>query len=547
MTSEELAKIKLTLHLIKRKEFAQFTKFRKYYFPHYNKLKDSNFHEDISAILEDITKSRAGKLAIAAPRGSAKSTVITLQYVIFCLCYKVEKFIVIISNTSDQAQGFLASIKQELETNSLLAKDFPEVCELGTKPAPARWTQKEVITKNGIKVLALGVGQQIRGRRNKENRPSLIILDDVEKDDSVQNPESYYKIQDWLEKSVLKSGTPETNIIFTGTIHHYESLLAKYTSPNLYPGWKKKIYRSILNWAENIGLWEKWRNIYNHKEEYEGSTGVVSAKTFFEANQEEMLKGTRVLWSEQKSYYDLMVQREDEGSLSFDSEMQNEPVNPRDCLFNMDDIHYWDDRFETDSELLEHLKNKQHSLRMFGACDPSLGKQNKRGDYSAVICTVYDSTDKTCYIIDADLDKRPPDKTIDCILALHNRRNFECFGFESNGFQSYLADEIKKQATKAGLPLPIEKIINTSDKRSRIDSLQPMIKNGVIQFSKKHRILLEQLKLYPKSGHDDGLDALQMIWSLCVKNSSGVWTEESLEALERVMLELRGGYTTTLC
>lgn len=135
---------------------------------------------------------------------------------------------------------------------------------------PFRWTQKEIITKNGIQILALGAGQQMRGRRNKQHRPSLIILDDIEKDDSVQNPRSYYKLRDWLEKSILKAGTSETKIIFLGTIHHYESLLAKYTSQEEHFGWKKKIYRSVINWADNIGLWERWRNIYTCREEYQG-------------------------------------------------------------------------------------------------------------------------------------------------------------------------------------------------------------------------------------------------------------------------------------
>lgn len=264
-------------------------------------------------------------------------------------------------------------------------------------------------------------------------------------------------------------------------------------------------------------MWEEWNNIYSNLTEFNGESGINAAKMFFEDNKAEMLKGTKVLWPEAKTYYTLMVQREEEGHISFDSEMQNEPVNPRDCIFNMDDIHYWDDKFTDDVDLLEYTKNMQHNILMLGACDPSLGKQNKRGDYSAIICVAYDTKNSICYILDSDLDKRLPDKTINSILALHAKRKFFHFGFESNGFQSYLADEIKKQADKAGQPLSIEKIINTSEKRSRIESLQPMIKNGSIQFSKRHRILLNQLKLYPKGTHDDGLDALQMVYSLCCK------------------------------
>lgn len=46
-----------------------------------------------------------------------------------------------------------------------------------------------------------------------------------------------------------------------------------------------------------------------------------------------MLEGTQVLWEEKLSYYDLMVMRVSEGEASFNSEEQNEPINPDDCLF----------------------------------------------------------------------------------------------------------------------------------------------------------------------------------------------------------------------
>lgn len=228
-----------------------------------------------------------------------------------------------------------------------------------------------------------------------------------------------------------------------------------------------------------------------------------------------MLEGTKVLWEESQSYYDLMVQREDEGYISFDSEMQNEPVNPRDCIFNMEDVHYWDDQFATDDELLAFFKNKGQTLWTYGACDPSTGNKNKRGDYSAIVTMVHDAENDIYYVLDADLDKRPLDKTLDAILMLHDKRKFFNFGFEANGFQDYLADDLTKRALSNGKKdLSVEKIINTTDKRSRIESLQPMIKNGSIRFSKRHRILLEQLKLYPKGKHDDGLDALQMVYLL---------------------------------
>jgi len=512
MKPETLFKVQTRLSSARVSLGRDFTKFRKLYFSHYHRLKDAFFHQEIALLLATCTTQRGQRVALAAPRGSAKSTIVSLEYVLYCICYKLERFIVLISSTNDQAVGLLEAVKRELETNPRLAKDFPGVCETGRKPGPPRWTRNEIVTRNGIKVIALGTGQQIRGRRNKEVRPGLIILDDIENDESAQNPENADKLLDWLTKSVLKSGTGETNVIYVGTIHHYHSLLARFTSQDEFPGWQKLIYKSILCWSGRLDLWDIWSRIFNHCEPYRDKSGPEVARAFFEANKEEMLKDALVLWPQSKSYYDLMVMREQEGAVSFDSEMQNEPVNPRDCIFNVKEFHYWDDSFGSEDELLSTLDTHKD---FYGACDPSMGKQNRHSDYSAIITAVRDTKSGVLYILDADIERRLPDKTIESILAHQTRRNYVRFGFETNQFQEFMAQEIEKRSRERGIYVSLEQIKHSSDKRARIESLQPLVKNGTIRFCRKHRMLLEQMKYFPKGAHDDGVDALEMVVKLC--------------------------------
>lgn len=484
-----------------------FNAFRRMYFRHYNSVPDAVFHGELSGLLYEMTQKRGVQWAIAAPRESAKSTIVTLQYVLYCICYKIEPFILIVSNTNDQAAGLLSDVKKELESNDLLIQDFPNVCEVGKKPGPPRWTQREIITKNGVKVLALGTGQQVRGRRHKEFRPTLIILDDIETDETAQNPENYDKLHDWVTKAVIKAGTGTTNVVFIGTIHHYNSLLAQFTNPNSNPGWNKKIYRSIIAWPERMDLWEKWEKFFNNLEDYEEESGPETAKHFYEANKYEMDKGVQVLWPQKKSFYDLMVMREQEGHYSFDSEMQNEPINPKDCHFNLETIHYWDDRFGSEEELLQSF---QGNFELYGACDPSLGKSKRRGDYSAIITIARDGKTGKLYVLDADLARRTPDHTINTILTFGGYRNYQRFCIETNQFQSFMKDVLEQRSSEQGIYVPIEGIDHTGDKKGRIELLEPLVKSGVIQFSRKHRLLLEQMKFFPKGSHDDGLDALEM-------------------------------------
>ncbi len=507
-----IQKIKANLSQITRDFGKDFQFFRKYYFPHYHKRSDSDFHKELSLLLSKITTQRGSKVAIAAPRESAKSTIISLEYVLYCICHKLESFIMIISSTTEQSSGFLLDIKNELTSNQKLIEDFPDVCEVGMKPGPPRWRNEEIITRNGVKITALGSEKQIRGRRNRQFRPSLIILDDLETDERLQSSEQYDKLHNWFTKSVLKSGSSQTNVLFIGTIHHYNSLLAQFTDPRVNHGWIKQIYRSIISWSDHPKLWEQWTRIFNHHENYEGEEGPKAAELFFKANETVMLEGAKVLWPENKSYYALMVMREEEGHMSFDSEMQNEPINPADCYFQKDDLHFWDDRFGSQEELISTLGE---NAIFYGACDPSLGKQNKKGDYSAIIGVVRDAEKGTIYVLVADIERRTPSKTIDDILAHHRRLNFVRFGFESNNFQVLMAEELQRQSSASGIYLPIEPLQQISDKLGRIQALQPLIKNGTICFSRKHHTLLEQMKHFPKGRHDDGLDALEMVVRLC--------------------------------
>ena len=504
-----------------RKElFSDFLKFREYYFKEYHKFPSAEFHKELSLLLIEMNKERGSKAAIAAPRDSAKSTIVSLEYVVYCICYKLENYIVIMSNTREQAVGFLRDVKHELESNEYLQRDFPEVCDRTTKPKPSPWKESDILTRNEVKVVALGVDQEIRGRRNAKDRPTLIILDDIETSEPIQNPENINKLEDCITKAVLKSGTTITNIIYVGTIHHYGSLLAKFTGDNEYFGWIKRIYRSIISEPERMDLWDQWKRIFTRKETYKGKEGKQGASLLFKGNKKEMLKGVKVLWPERKSYHDLMIQREEEGAFSFDAEMQNEPVNRRDCLFHPEDIHYWDDMYKTEEELFEALRIPGNIVEFFGACDPSMGKEGIRGDRSGIVTIVKVFGDNKMYVLDADIAKRLPDKIYEDILMRHKQRNYSYFAFEVNQAQEAMAIELQKRANDVGLLLNIYEVRSSQHKITRIQTLQPMIKCGEILFSRKHYFLLEEMRHFPKGRFDDGLDALHMAVQACMNASS---------------------------
>ena len=162
--------------------------------------------------------------------------------------------------------------------------------------------------------------------------------------------------------------------------------------------------------------------------------------------------------------------------------------------------------FQAEGELLRTVG--EHG-ECFGACDPSLGKEDRRGDRSAIV-TLLRGGDHNLYILDADVSYRKPDELIEAILVYYQRRRYTKFAVEVNQFQDFLADQLQSRGNALGIYPRIERITNKGSKYSRIASLQPLVASGTLQFSRRHRELLEELRHFPRGRFDDALDALEM-------------------------------------
>ena len=469
------------------------------YFKHYIKCSFADFHLELFDYLTEMTLKRGKQFAIAAPRGNAKSSIISLIYTLWCICYGYEKCVLLFSSTRKQSGKLLGHIKDELSSNIELKRDFPEVCE----PPNPRWRGDEIITKNGVNVMSSSVEHGIRGIRYKESRPGLIILDDVEATESVRSQEQREKIYDWFTKMVLNLGSETSNYIVVGTILHFDSLLAKIISDEEFPGWKKKIYKAVKTFSANPLLWDKWERIYREKDLYNEDSGPEVAEKFFEDNKDEMLKGTEVLWPEKESYYELMLMKAQKGNLSFDFEKQNEPKDTSGLSIDMKKVIFWEDKHQSVEELQAFLGTRKVVL---GACDPSIRK-TKKSDYSAIINVFVDYNNKDIYVIDADVGRWDVHTLVERICIHHKTRNFVTFLYEANAAQAWLGDIIKKAPTT----IPLKPIISIAPKDSRIMKLIVLIEQGKVKLSRRLIELNRQLEQYPNGAHDDAIDALSMV------------------------------------
>lgn len=464
------------------------------YFPHYVRSPEKSLlHKFLFSRLPEILRSSEGiNEATAAPRGEAKSTLVTQLFTLWCVVTGRKHYAVIVMDSIDQAYPMLEAIKAELEFNPRLKTDFPEVCGQGRV-----WQAGTIVTANDVKVQVAGSGKKLRGLRHGPYRPDLTVLDDIENDEQVRNPEQRDKLNAWLTKTVLPLGGvgQKYDVIYIGTILHYDSVLNR-TLNN--PFWHATKFKAMLEWPDRMDLWDRWEELYRND-------GAEVAEAFYQAHKDEMERGAVTSWAA-RGVLALMKIRARDGHATFDSEYQNDPVAGEAAPF-ANSLNFWVNR---DSDWI-----------FYGACDPSLGKAGNSRDPSALCIGGYNRRTGVLDVVEALIKKRLPDKIISDIIELQRRYRCVLWGIETVQFQEFLKTELVKRGAAAGIPIPARGIKPSADKLLRIESLQPYMQNGQIRLHASQSTLIDQFRHFPMADHDDGPDAVHMLWGL-VQSSATV-------------------------
>ena len=466
------------------------------YLGHYLTAPAAPFHKELYRLMtpreanKPCTRPVQGKReAVAAPRGHGKSVLTSLVFPLWAICTQRKRFIVLLSSSSAIAEGFLASITRELEENALLRRDFGEL--VGRE----KWTDRDILTSTDIRVSARGVDSSLRGMRNFESRPDLIICDDLEDEEVVLNPQNREKLKNWFFGSVLNLLGPTGDVFVIGTILHHDSLLSL-----LIKAWRGRRYQALSPEGEAL-----WPGYYD---------------------------GERLLLIKNGD-----GQKEGIGTLAFECEYQNNPIRPEEQLFRPEWIRYYSP---------EELKGE---LLIVTALDPALGGggrgstsggYSRPGDYSALV-TVGQQAGRI-YVLEVELVRGSPRETLEAAVRNFQRwsaqavssqlsgvsgqqsaigiPHFLCLAIETNAFQVVLKDMLEEMSRKQGLFIPIRPVRNFSDKVARVGSLSPLVESGSILFRKDdqpctnkvqgQKALIDQLIQFPKGAHDDGPDALEM-------------------------------------
>lgn len=182
--------------------------------------------------------SEALQAGLAAPRGHAKSTSFTHDYVLANALFRAEDYIIIISTNEELAIEHLGDVTRELVENEDLITDF------GIKTFITN-SKTEIIVEmadgHQFRVLARGSGQKMRGRKWRGKRPGLIVCDDLEDDEQVENKERRDKFRRWFFRAVKPALRQGGKLRIHGTILHEDSLLARLIKD---PEWQTLFYKA---------------------------------------------------------------------------------------------------------------------------------------------------------------------------------------------------------------------------------------------------------------------------------------------------------------
>lgn len=489
------------------------------YFPHYVPTNHfSLFHRYIFTRFPELIDGPTDAREVhEAPRGEAKSTYETQLGALWCICRanylaelvpqaskKARKWLIgIIMNTLEQSIEMLEAIKAELDSNPRLAADFPKAVGQGRT-----WQAATIVTANGIKVRVGGVGKKMRGMRHGPHRPGLIFLDDLENDDNVRQKEQRDGCENFVIKAVVGLAGPAggMDIFWVGTSLHYDAAINRVSRK---PGWRRKVFKSIMRWPDRMDLWEKWEGIYTSAvasdEDGAQEKAEAEALAFYQANKTLMDAGAIVSWPDVRPLYRLMCMYASDHD-AFNQEQQNEAGNDDTAPFK--NIQFWVDR--------------RDDWLFFGAIDPSLGRKNKKRDPSAILVGGLNRNTMTLDVVEADIARRVPDLIISRAIELQAEYQCLAWGVETVQFQEFMYTELLKRAALAGIAFPGIPMPEDVEKELRIISLQPHFANGKIRLHRTQTVMIEQTKFWPEADHDDGPDCLEKLWKLATQ-FAGEW------------------------
>lgn len=218
------------------------------------------YHEDFWTWMDLIQKGKKYPAFIAIwPRGGGKSSVAEA-----CVPelggILARKYCWYVRETQGQSDKSVENISDLLESNEV-ARYYPEMSEreLGKYGRSKGWRRNRLSTASGFVVDGMGLDQAVRGIKDMEQRPDLIIFDDV--DGRHDSADKTLKKIEIMTNSIIPAGSPDVVIIFIQNLLIPDGVMAQVADGRAEFLLDRKIsgpYKAVDNLVMHKGEDGKW-------------------------------------------------------------------------------------------------------------------------------------------------------------------------------------------------------------------------------------------------------------------------------------------------
>lgn len=435
-------------------------------------------------------------VAIAAPRGFAKSTAITHCYTLAKLLFRESSFVVIVSDSESQAALFLNDIKKELQTNEHLVSLF----EIDSFIKEAE-TDIIVKFKDGheFRVMAKGSEQKLRGLKWNKKRPDLIICDDMENDELVMNKERREKLKKWFSSALLPVRSDRGIIRMVGTILHADSLLESFM-PKEDP--KYSVIAPLRTAIRDKRV-----------------SGWYSMK--YRAHNKDF---SHLLWKEKRSRDDLKTLREmykSQGMLDvYSQEYLNNPIDESNTHFRRSDF------------LQIKPEDKDKPLTYYITFDGAWS-QAQTADYTAILVAGMDA-EGFVHLKHMVRERMDPLEVCDMLFTLVKLYDPVMVVTEKGAYAHGIMPVVDRKMQEDDVFFRVETFAPTTDKTHRSQAFRLRARAGKIKVDKQADWwpdLEDELMIFPRGKNDDQVDCCSLV-GLAINKFYEAPTEQEIRAEE---------------
>lgn len=213
------------------------------------------------------------QLALGIPRGHGKTTFIKL-FILYCVLFTKRKFILIISDTASKAENILADITDMLNELNII-RVFGD-WRMGIE------TDRQDMKKFGYRgrpiiLVAMGAGGSLRGLNIKNERPDVMVFDDIQTKECSESKPMSESLERWMIGTAMKAKSPSGCLfIFAGNMYPGENSILKKLKGNA--NWIKFISGALL--ADGTALWPELRSVDSLVKEFDNDISMGHPEIF---------------------------------------------------------------------------------------------------------------------------------------------------------------------------------------------------------------------------------------------------------------------------